>query len=357
MNRPPDDYYNSPTENGSYPPQQRPGYPQQPSLPNYPPQQNFPPNPGPMSQPGFPPQQNFPPNPGPMSQPGFSPQQNFPPNPGPISQPGFSPQQNFPPNPGPMSQPGFSQQPASYPQQASWPGNFAPTQDYPGQSPQQNFPSPQWQGQYNTHPGGPNLLPPEEPGKSKKGLIAIISIVLVLLIVVGGAGAYLVLGRQSGNHTPSSSTTSNTPVTTHPTPGVTQPGGNTPSGSGQPTQAGSIWVVTITHATTSTSSQFPPSANDTYLEISMTLKNVSATAQPVSSLIQFSLTGTDGAKYTESLTDTNVHQTPDASVNAGQTLNAQLAYQVPKSKHAFILSFAYGLINGSNASISWQINV
>lgn len=115
-------------------------------------------------------------------------------------------------------------------------------------------------------------------------------------------------------------------------------------------------MVTITHVATTTSSDFPPRAGDTYLEISISLKNVSAKIQPVSSMVQFTLNDASGQNHPESLTDSNVHQPADADVPAGKTLNAQIAYEVPASQHSFTLTFDYGLVDGSNASVSWQIN-
>lgn len=86
------------------------------------------------------------------------------------------------------------------------------------------------------------------------------------------------------------------------------------------------------------------------------MKNVSAKIQPVSSLVQFTLNDANGQNHQESLTDSNVHQPADADVPVGKTLNAQIAYEVPASQHSFTLTFDYGLVDGSNASVSWQIN-
>lgn len=406
MSRPPDDeYYNTPNERGILPSRPQRGYAQQPVPSNFPAQQNMPPRQAPLSRPGglsvgqeAVPQLDFPPAQGSLSQPGLSATQGPFSQPGlnagqgplsqsgpsaaqgPFSQPGFASgqgparQAGFPSTQGPISRPGlaagqgllsrqssFPPQAANAPQQGaapgypqqqtSWPGNFASNQgpaSFPGARTQQDVPPPQWQGQA-TKPSAP----PEEPKKpkSRKGLVTAITIVLVLLLVAGGATALLVLKQKS------SAPTASSPQNTHLTPGTTQSTGNASASYGQPTQAGLIWVVTITHVATSNSSEFPPAANDTYLEINLTMKNVSATPQPVSSAIMFTLAGADGAKYTESFTDTNIQQTPDATVPTGQTLSAQLPYQVPKAKHAFTLSFAYGLINGSNALVSWQINV
>jgi flagellar basal body-associated protein FliL len=192
-------------------------------------------------------------------------------------------------------------------------------------------------------------------------MIAVISIVVVLVLILGGIGAAFALrsrGPVANSPTP---VTQNTPTTSGLTPAATQPSGSTPSSGtsgnlNQAVQAGN-WVVTITHVTATTASALPPKAGSTYLEITLTLKNASATTQLVSSLLQFTLVDTSGGKYDEALTDTNVHQPPDGNVNAGQTLNAQLAYEVPLTQHNFVLGFNYGLIEGNNATVTWQLAV
>ncbi len=355
MNQPPNDPYNAPTQNA--------GFSELGAGPNYPPQSGYPPAQGPMSQPGFPPPGNY------YPQQGSAPA--YPSTQGPMSQPGFPPPSGgF--QQGPMSQPGFPQQGSApnYPQQPSWPGSFPQPQgpaSYPGLPPQ-NFPPPggnypQAQGQYGSPPSWPNMAqPPEGPKKSNKGLIAIISIVVVLVLILGGIGAAFALRSRGTTANSPTPTTQNTPATNGVTPAATTPAGSTTPSTGtsgqlnQPVQAGN-WVVTITHVTTTTASTLPPKPGNTYLEITLSLKNTAATTQLVSSLLQFSLADTNGGKYDEALTDTNIHHPPDGNVNAGQTLNAQLAYEVPQSQHNFVLSFEYNLLQGSNAIVTWQLSV
>jgi flagellar basal body-associated protein FliL len=204
--------------------------------------------------------------------------------------------------------------------------------------------------------------PPQGPKKSNKGLIAIISIIVVVVLIIGGVGAALAMHSKSNTaNTPSPTATTATNGVT-PTVAATQPTSSTPSTGttgtlNQPIQAGTDWVVTVTHVTATTNSDLPPKAGDTYLEITLSLKNISATQQLVSSLLQFSLVDSTGGKYEEALTDTNVTKTPDGNVDAGQTLNAQLAYEVPQTQHNFVLSFDYGLIDGSDSSVNWQLSV
>lgn len=281
-----------------------------------------------------------------------------------MSQPGFPPAGNYYPQQGPA--PTY---PPQQPSQPSWPGTYPQPQgpvSYPGQPapgfvPPGGYPQgPQSQDQFGAPPSWPNpTQPPESPKKSNKGVIAIISIIVVLVLILGGIGAAFALRSRGATANSPTPVTQNTPTTSGVTPAATA--GNTPSSGtsgnlNQPVQAGN-WVVTITHVSATTASALPPKAGSTYLEITLTLKNTSATTQLVSSLLQFSLIDANRGKYDEALTDTNIHQPPDGNVNAGQTLNAQLAYEVPQTLHNFVLSFNYGLIEGNNATVTWQLAV
>lgn len=321
MNQPPDQpYYDSPTENTPLPPQWQQGqYPQQAPSPNYPPPA-YPPNPGSASQPGFsPPPQGYP-------------------------QQGSA--TNYPAQPGayPGQQPG----PGGYPGQPG-PGG------YPGQPPQQG-------GQYGVPPSWPNMAqPPQKPKRSNVGCI-ITSVILIVVLLIGGGATFAFVRNQQANATPTAGAgTQTVKVTVTPTKsaGITPTitlGGSTGT-VGQPIQAGTTWIATVTKATTTTASSFPPKPGQTYLEISMSLKNITTSTQVVSSLLEFTLKDTSGASYNETLTDTNVTKTIDGNVAAGQTLVGQIAFEVPQSAHTFLFSFTYGLVEGSTGAISWPITV
>src|SRR5262249_15218299 len=146
MNQPPDGTYDGPTENSPLPPQWQQGqYPQQVSSPNYPP---------------------------------------------------------YPLNAGPVSQPGFSSPPQGYSQQGAvpnYPGQPGP--GYPGQ-PQQGFP-PQQPGPYGGPSAWPNMAqPPRAPKKTNMALI-ITSIILVLVLLIGGGATFaFVRSQPAKNVTP-----------------------------------------------------------------------------------------------------------------------------------------------------------
>lgn len=359
-----------PQNQAGFGPQRGPGYPQ-------------PQGQGPVSQPGF-----GPPNvaQGPVSQPGFGPSNVAQ---GPVSQPGFSgpnastvagfgtqnyappgPGQQrglgYPPPSGPISQPGFSA--AGYPQQERYTPQQPP---WLGNNPQSGNPAPAWeQQQFNAaarpqQPNGPtNLADPAlsqgaaRPKTNKLWL----AIVLVLLAIVVIGGGTFVLFTHKGNNPVSTLTTQGTSTTNGVTPVATKPT-STPTASnashsiGTPVQAGAEWIVTITGVKETTSSLFAPNAGNTYLEVSLTLKNISGNTLPLVSIIEFTLVDGSGHRYSETATDTNIHNPADGNVNSNQTLAAQIAYEVPKNQHTFTLTFAYGLHDNNGASISWQFTV
>jgi hypothetical protein len=414
MSQPPDDpFYNSQTES-NFPPQWQnraaPRYPQQPPAPQsqqqgftpppqryaqqgqasnssgvqYPPQGNFgPPPQGPNSYPGQPNQGNFgPPQQGPNSYPG-QPNQGFgPPPQGPNSYPGQLNQGFGPPQQGPNSYPGQPNQGFGPPPQGpnSYPGQlnqgFGPPpqgpNSYPGQ-PNQGFgPPPQGPNSYSAY-AAPTFAPPEKqelngapfagfdtPGppvrekKSNKGWIAIITILVLILIIGGGGFAYLSIKHGPQVSTTGSKTQTGNGAIQTATPRTSSTGGGNGT-VGQPLPAGSNWVATVTHVDTSTSSLFAPAAGNTFLEISVSLKNVSPTSQLVTSLVEFSLTDASGGKHTEAVDDSNIHQSLDASVATGKTLSGQIAFEVPASQHTFLFTFSYGLTSGNGSAVSWEL--
>jgi hypothetical protein len=185
-------------------------------------------------------------------------------------------------------------------------------------------------------------------------VVALVGLVLLVL----GSGTFVLFSRTSNNPSPTplpKTAISNrgTPVATHPvgTPTASTGGFNSIN---TPVQGGADWRVTMTSARTTTASLIAPNAGHTYLEIHLTLKNTSSKTLTVVSIIEFTLTDASGHRYNETATDTNIHRPPDGNINANQTLDAQLAYEVPTTQHTFILTFAYGLSSNSNGSIAWK---
>lgn len=361
MSQPPDDpFYNSQTENASYQSrqwaQQAPGYPGPHSTPNYPPPSGYAPGAGHMNQPSMP-AQPYPPQARPT--PPFAPQA-YPPGQRPAGQVPFTPPSY--PLQGPVNQPPFAQQrptPVYTGQQPPWAatGQQSPGPDsFPGLPPQ-GFSTP---GGNTASRQGPKLsmtnIAPSQPDtksvrprKARKGRI-IISVLALVLLLAGGAGAFLLVRK--GHPQPARPT-----VHATATPGNTTPITGGPGTVGQPLQAGQNWVVTVTSVHTTTVSDYPPKAGHTYLECNLTLKNVSANKQFVSSLVEFTLADTTGAQYIETVSDTNIRKAVDGTIGFGQTLTGQIAYDVPQSRHQFVLTFSYGLPDGSSEAVSWNLTI
>jgi hypothetical protein len=133
--------------------------------------------------------------------------------------------------------------------------------------------------------------------------------------------------------------------------------GSTLNGVKTPVRAGNDWIVTITSVRETTSSFVAPNAGSTYLEINMTFKNISPKTLTLVSLVQFTLVDASGHRYNETAADTNIHVPPDGRVDAGQTLNAVFASEVPQKQHTFTLTFAYGLSDNSGATVAWRFRV
>ena len=419
MSQPPDDdFYSSSTEITALSPQgdfPRQGPSSQPDVEqlDFPPQNplnqpgmeqlDFPPQ-GPSSHAGFEPgQRRLPPQeqPGPsvrsISQPGFaqpgygrSMDQR---SPGPqdvaplrSSEQGKIEQQrppSFPPPSGPISQPGFSSveqsQRGRYPVQLpAQPGNnpqsgegIAPWEQQPGQparQPQQpaappwqqsngvSSQQPAWQ-QPNVLADWPTVTRTQTATKPQRSMLMLIVALVALVLLIIGSGTFLLFSQKGQNTsaTPVARSTSTahktTPLATHPA----STGGLNSINTA--VQAGNDWIVTITSAKTTTSSLIAPNAGNTYLELHLTLKNTSGKTLTIISILEFTLTDASGHRYNETATDTNIRRPPDGNINAQQTLNAQLAYEVPTAQHTFILTFAYGLSSNSSGSVAWKCTV
>ena len=176
---------------------------------------------------------------------------------------------------------------------------------------------------------------------------------LTLLVIGGGTFELVARKNSSPTVTPithSTSTANKGTPTTRPTASK-----SAFNSIGTPVQAGNDWLVTISSARTTSASLIAPNAGSTYLEMHLMLKNISTRTITIVSLLEFSLTDASGHRYNETATDTNLRRPPDGNVNAHQTLDAQLAYEVPQNQHTFILTFAYGLSSGSGASVSWKL--
>lgn len=160
-----------------------------------------------------------------------------------------------------------------------------------------------------------------EPSKVRLSLITGIMIVAALLVLACGG---------------SSAANSGAVVTgTVPLPSVTP----LPHFKvGQQVKVGTTWIVTVNGVTTSDGDAiFAPAEGATYLVINVTLQNISAQEQAVSSFFQFSLKDQTGQQYNEAIVD--FAHAPDGKVEPGDMLRGNFVYQVPTSLHQFTFAF------------------
>jgi uncharacterized protein DUF4352 len=280
----------------------------------------------------------------------------------PVPVPNYPSQSGHAPQQGAMSQAHFAPQGApqqhpqpGYPGQSSTQLTGLPPLPQPGSLPKDyHFPAPSHSQPSTLTPEQPGAEmpnpPPTRPRRLRKGRM-IVSVLVLVLLLASGVGAFVVL-QQNKNHTakPTAHVTATATATT-------QPATSTTGTLGQPLQAGPNWVATVTKVHASTTSDYPPKAGQTYLEINITLKNVSPNTQFVSSMIEFTLADNNGAQYHESVNDTYTRQAVDGHLSIGQTLTGQVAYEVPQTQHQFLLVFHYGLPDGSSAAVAWNITM
>ena len=191
--------------------------------------------------------------------------------------------------------------------------------------------------------------PPARKRRLRIGRV-FMSLLVLMLFIAGGLGILKWLSYSHAGNSPSATHATATAAATRST-------GSNIGAPGQPLQAGANWIATVKSVHTSADSTYPPRTGDTYLEISLSLENTSQQVQFVSSMLEFTLADTSGGQYSEAATDASNDQVVDGHLSPGQTLTGQLTYEVPRSRHYFILTFHYGLSNNTSASVTWPLLV
>jgi len=209
---------------------------------------------------------------------------------------------------------------------------------YPSQeSPQNPYPQyPAQQQQQNPYPQPQQAYPMQmnqRPKPRRRGCLisAIVAIVVVIAIVIA------VTAASGKTNTPRTNATNS----------------NQTFKVGDVVTVGTDWQVTVNSVKTSAGGEFDsPKTGDTFLEISVTMKNISAQEQEASSLIFWSLKDSTGQRYDEAVVS-DAPSTPDGKVAAGDKLTGTLSYQVPLAQKQFELSFAPDPI--SSGQTIWKL--
>ena len=196
---------------------------------------------------------------------------------------------------------------------------------------------------------------PQPPKKRSRGpLIAIGVIVAVLLVacIAAGVAAASYIGKTA--------TTTTTTTTTTTSSGVTPTAGSTQSKNhkiGDLVQVGTDWTVMVNSVKTSAGSSYTtPKAGMKYLVIDLSMKNLSAEAQAVSSIVQFTLRGDDGTKYDVTIYP-DAGSIIDGNVDAGQPAKGVIVYEVPTNINTFHLTFANNPYDTTAPDATWDLSV
>jgi hypothetical protein len=233
-----------------------------------------------------------------------------------------------------------SQQPG-YPPQS---GSLQPPQAQSGYLPPQQTPF--------TPPPAPYV--PLQPQKKSKTWLWIVACVICLFLgYAAGSG-----GKST------SATTTDTTTVAQATPAPTQGKAKAAEPTKAPQSQGhhqvgqtvktDKWEVTVNKAVASQGTDvFQPKAGNVYLEIDITMKNVTNQTQDASSLLMWNVkSAANGQKQSIALTD---KPSLDGKVEAGGSLTGTLTYEVPTSVKKYTLSFEDGMLD--NSLELWDISI
>lgn len=179
--------------------------------------------------------------------------------------------------------------------------------------------------------------------QSIRRLLPFVIIIITLAALSGCDISASNTGTNTG--TPSSSSSGNTPTTASAQHFKV----------GQAVIVGETFIVTLKSAKINPGSGFSmPKAGSIYLVIDVTLKNVSAIKQNVSSALQFTLQDVTGIKYAQTFAGF-AKASPDWKVAPNSLLHRELVYEVPKTLHDFMFSFEADKISPGRKI--WDIQV
>ena len=197
--------------------------------------------------------------------------------------------------------------------------------------------------------------PMQQPPKKKSRLWLWIVLGVVGVLVLGCIGVAAIAFNAA-------KTISTTNISSVETAAATTGTGNTPAPSnsqhfamGQVVKVGDTWDVTVNSGKMSAGSGYykPQKAGDNFLVFSITVKNISAQSQDISSALSFNLLDSTGQKYTETIYP-DAGATLDGKVEAGSLLKGAIVYEVPQAMHQYTLAFQANIISGDQTI--WDIH-
>ena len=125
---------------------------------------------------------------------------------------------------------------------------------------------------------------------------------------------------------------------------------------GDNVKVGDTWNINVESVKTSPGSEFnkPTKDGDVFLIITVSMKNLSAKEQIVSSIVQFSLQDTTGQKYNIGI-DTDAGAALDGKVEATSPIKGVLTYEVPTSAKSFLFHFENDIT--SSGQTTWDLKI
>ena len=187
---------------------------------------------------------------------------------------------------------------------------------------------------------------PRQPQKKSKTWLWIVACVLCLFLgYAAGSG---------GKSAPATTDDTATVAQTTPATSQGQPKAAEPTKAPKPQghhQVGQVvktdkWNITVNKAVSSQGTDFmKPKDGNVYLEIDVTMKNLTNETQNVSSLVMWDAkSASNGQKQNVAISD---KPSLDGKVEAGGSLTGTLTYEVPANVNKYTLSFAGGMLDNS----------
>lgn len=176
------------------------------------------------------------------------------------------------------------------------------------------------------------------------------AVLLFALVIM----AFMLVGCSESNNTGTAASAPSTSLAATPAP--TKASAPQHFKVGQAVNVGdpAVWQVTVNSVKTSTGSQYEKPEKGQFILIDVSLKNVSAKEQDVSSLLNFKFTDDTGVSYTEGYFS-GAANSPNGKVEAGMPARGTLVYDVPTSVHKLTLAFAPDML--SSGQVIWDITV
>ncbi|HEU5375861.1 MAG TPA: DUF4352 domain-containing protein [Ktedonobacteraceae bacterium] len=125
--------------------------------------------------------------------------------------------------------------------------------------------------------------------------------------------------------------------------------------TGQVVKVGDTWEVTVNSIKKSQGDEFSkPDSGNMFLIVNVTVKNISAKEQTISSLLNFKLKDADGTEgKTNFLSGTS--PAPDGKIAAGDKSRGDLVYEVSASQKNFTLAFESDIF--SSGQVIWDLSI